>query len=731
MSARLRSVFWETYLVFRAQNTKYKIRIPVQCLFFCLVFFQLAVTPARAYVWDFCLQDQKVGGQTVKGYEAQALPCLGICAAEINNNHTTAELTNLCDACPAIISGIADSKLPWIAAPLKAQALTLAASLKAGCSAKLLLQKTTEAMCDKGPLGCCIYVEKEAGADGKGKIEREECPTRGKIYYGDCYCRVGETIHIEAQRQTFDLCKQRCEKIPGRIDLNQGIGRYQATEGSGYPQELEFVNATCFKPEDCADQKGIFGGADSACIAGQGKCYAPEPLIKLSSPIFGAAEVKGIRGYIEVMVRYGMAIVGIFAAVMFIFGGFKYLMGATLTSIKSGKQTMFNATIGMFLVLLSVTLLKTVNPESGRFDQLRVVMINKQQFALMQWCRDFKPASASKPVKFGFSGDPAGQFAYTEVKFDKALADTECGKEYYPEGFIGRRCDGSVCAEKGKVCMPCKLGFKECGAKKTGNACVKIVLGGNIQFKDGREPKEVTAMAVCNWAQVAQGQPHGYSKMKDAVPEFKDAALQGDGGKMGNKAFMLGLTQDDLSKLQQSCAAKGGLRGVLLGVIYYDTERGGTGAAAAGATVGAAYGFATPIPGGTLLGAAAGGTVGYLGGGFNDALIVTKKDCGNAGQTRYKGYADGGVSDHGDMTEALYCGSVVVPGQGSVANQTDIIFPDAMWSASELSQAIAGDKPIECNFALSDTSAPSDPTAKLMSKCDDKYCAPGDPDCNK
>jgi len=702
---------------------------------------------ARADALDSCLKDTTVnvnGEQQTMAY-ASAYPevCAAVCYAGLSPEKKVTELTLACAKCYQIADLVNTSIFPNPKMAISSAAKTYVATFCAKYIAEGALQAAKEAACDKGPHGCCISNFK-AGTDGKGKIDVEECYKKPPIYYGDCFCIVDKAVvppnENNRGRSTYNACQAECDTKGGRVDVTQGIGRFKSeTEGS---QQLESdINILCWKPDDCGYAKGIFTGVDPVCPTGQGYCLAPEPTIKLSSPVLGKAEVTGIRGYIELILRVSILLAMIGSAIMFVYGGFRYIMGASMGDIATAKSTISNALVGLVLTFSCILLLNTLNPATSRYDKLGLKMINSVKFTTFNWCPDYKSTNPATPLKFGYSGDPPGQLLYSESKLETKAEDTLCGKEYYIEGYTGQRCSGQKCEEKGKMCFPCKKdsGVKECGDKTFGNACVKANFAGYITYADGRIPKKIELMAVCNWIQPGTGQNFGFdSRAQKNLPAFLKTNIVGaTSGDAGGIGYMWAGGEADIQKLQVACKDQGGLRGVVIGMIYKDTQRapGIVKGAIAGGAVGGVSGAALG-PVGIILGGGGGAVVGGVTGSVtvDDVAILTKKDCGNGGASRFLGYADGTASsyDETDMQTAFYCGSWIEPGGGVHTNLTSLPLTGSMWTPEELKAAVSSDAGIRCDFTLTDKNAPSDPGTNLMSKCDKGWCPEGfQPKCNE
>ncbi len=67
--------------------------------------------------------------------------------------------------------------------------------------------------------------------------------------------------------------------------------------------------------------------------------------------------------YIAGIYRYLMGLAVIASAVMIVYGGFKYILSATASGVQSGKETILNALIGLFITFGAYAILSTLNPQ--------------------------------------------------------------------------------------------------------------------------------------------------------------------------------------------------------------------------------------------------------------------------------------------------------------------------------------------------------------------------------
>ncbi|MFH1973626.1 MAG: pilin [Patescibacteria group bacterium] len=103
------------------------------------------------------------------------------------------------------------------------------------------------------------------------------------------------------------------------------------------------------------------------------------PGLTFASKIFereGYVEIPFLAQYIAAASAY-LSIVGILAAaVMVVYGGFRYITGSTVQNIQKGKEILIDSIVGMVLVLGAVTILKTINPRTITLEAIRIETID-------------------------------------------------------------------------------------------------------------------------------------------------------------------------------------------------------------------------------------------------------------------------------------------------------------------------------------------------------------------
>lgn len=108
--------------------------------------------------------------------------------------------------------------------------------------------------------------------------------------------------------------------------------------------------------------------------------------------------------YIAGVYNYMLGISVIAAAVMIVWGGIKYILGATAGDINSAKETIVNSVVGLILVFSIYTILKVINPATLALSSLQVPIIDPQIYTIPENVyQNFQQDAA----KQGYKPDPA------------------------------------------------------------------------------------------------------------------------------------------------------------------------------------------------------------------------------------------------------------------------------------------------------------------------------------
>lgn len=97
----------------------------------------------------------------------------------------------------------------------------------------------------------------------------------------------------------------------------------------------------------------------------------------------GFLEIPYLAQYISAAYRYLTGIGIIAAAVMIVWGGFKYLLAATGAKVSEGKAVIVDAIIGLVLIFGAYTVLQSINPELTNLKPVRLTRVAPEEFKFM------------------------------------------------------------------------------------------------------------------------------------------------------------------------------------------------------------------------------------------------------------------------------------------------------------------------------------------------------------
>ncbi len=227
-----------------------------------------------------------------------------------------------------------------------------------------------------------------------------------------------------------DRCIERC-----REDGNRRAIRFETTYRGEICEEC-----VADPNSSCTEDRGArlaFGEERTeqliaACEERRSQSLLP---VKLAVPIGGVGQVEGLPDYINVAYRYLVTVVLVVAIVMVVYGGFRYLVGASLGDIQAGKRIIVDAIVGMLIVLGAHTILSTINPATTLLSFTPPKPVE---------CRDLDLPEAIKNARCVSDGEcgagrrcvPGVNYVFSVKKVGEAAREgAERGRELGP--FVG------------------------------------------------------------------------------------------------------------------------------------------------------------------------------------------------------------------------------------------------------------------------------------------------------
>lgn len=130
-------------------------------------------------------------------------------------------------------------------------------------------------------------------------------------------------------------------------------------------------------------------------------------------------QIPYLAQYLSAVYNYLLGIVVIAAAIMIVYGGFRYILGSSFGDIKHAKQTITDAIIGLFLVFGAYTILAVLNPATVGFAPTALQVVTTEPFDTATFGR--VPLGDTS----GFSGAGATPETVAKIKAAAKLAGVD------------------------------------------------------------------------------------------------------------------------------------------------------------------------------------------------------------------------------------------------------------------------------------------------------------------
>jgi len=420
--------------------------------------------------------------------------------------------------------------------------------------------------CELNPVanGSCVCAS-ELDASRKPKFNQ----TEGQ--FDSTHCPVSQT---DSDGTTYLGCRWVTNSAGGSsaqtgaaaTTAQSDISTDSLTSGVGNDSRC-WIKSDCLEAQktlrisENAQTSGLYRGTDALKACGEtmindkgeqeesGFC-SPIGDVETSIKIGGRDYFSSMGDFLQYLYKYAVIVAGILAVVVILFAGVEWVTSAgSPEKTGSAKKRIGGALMGLFLALLSYTVLNLINPYLVNMRPPQAWMINAkalipkdcdgltQKLALAPKTSDGKLV-ASKDV---------GKITYS-VDSKQAV----CGEQYYVQNGGAITCTGSFCGEK-LVCLnqgggaaPCQPGAL--GGRISGSTGMIICPGDIVEPINNR----IKLIAVCK---------------SGNIDEVDSITITKSGQK--NYLFKYSATLDN-ELAGNSCAPGDPLRGYFLGVEVND-----------------------------------------------------------------------------------------------------------------------------------------------------------------
>ncbi|KKQ27809.1 MAG: hypothetical protein US42_C0005G0034 [Candidatus Magasanikbacteria bacterium GW2011_GWC2_37_14] len=345
-------------------------------------------------------------------------------------------------------------------------------------------------------------------------------------------------------------------------------------ESGGYAPTVSFkgLDQRCWVKEKCIEAEGAAYGANTETITacggeknavGEELVFCKPPYVAQTEVTFGNTNTFANMGeFIKYMFRYAIIVAGVVAVIMVIFAGIQWtISGGNAEKISSARKKIGGAMMGLFLIIMSYSILSFINPYLVNLRLPQAWMINTQGLAPV-YC-DFLSSSTTVATAYPYGTKKTileKQQMSTSVTYNVNSQVATCGTEYFVKDTGGQTCSGNACPS-GQLCSNFSNG------EDLTPKCVTSKLAGRITgtFSVFRAPavdksdNEIELLALCK---------------ADANKIVKVATIKYEGSTSDGDPYFF----DYLDKLDSACSDYGGPVGFYLGVEVNDeTEYSGSG----------------------------------------------------------------------------------------------------------------------------------------------------------
>jgi D-alanyl-D-alanine dipeptidase len=180
--------------------------------------------------------------------------------------------------------------------------------------------------------------------------------------------------------------ESECSNLPS-LSKNESVKTYTCTSSpdcktiaAGGTCTQGPVEEMLYKPL-FAPVKPAEGGADKTVTV-----TAPNLSVSIPGLVFATKALQQgddlvipfFAQYVAALYKFLITIASLAAAVMIVYGGFLYVVGATGAKVKQGKGIIVDALVGLILVMGAYVILSTVNPATLELNAIRLPFIKQQ-----------------------------------------------------------------------------------------------------------------------------------------------------------------------------------------------------------------------------------------------------------------------------------------------------------------------------------------------------------------
>lgn len=256
---------------------------------------------------------------------------------------------------------------------------------------------------------------------------------------------------------TASECQSTCKDV-GAVY----VGCYAEIEQ--YPN----YNNLCWTESQCngytKERAGLtvgadFGGQSPYCVrqkgsgASTGYCYADPLPMTLNVPILGVTQVANLATYVNLVYQWLLPAGAIMAVVMVMVAGLQYATaGGNAGKVGAAKERIFQALVGLVLLMGAYTILRFISPDLVKLDLARVPMIKEAEV--------IDPSLSCEVLKeqYQFTITPSGAQECGNKGTIQAIPEDTNSTTWK----VGDECQYLTCGTVGQACIVAADGAGKC-----------------------------------------------------------------------------------------------------------------------------------------------------------------------------------------------------------------------------------------------------------------------------
>lgn len=252
----------------------------------------------------------------------------------------------------------------------------------------------------------------------------------------ECRCFCTSTTGAVDTEKMLELndCRSECEAGNGRIAA-------WACSANEYPSR----SVNCFTSDQCAEHGGILDGQYQPieCPNGMHYCYADsanQEAVDLAVSIGGLTSTKDLGEYLSEGYKWLVGAMTTIAIVLLMVAGLRYAFGAvSANAVSAAKQRIVTLIVGLTLLLSTVLILATINPQ--------LLRLSVPEFPMIKTISLVDNASCDELIALGYTIDYSGP----EECGTTGIVEMDGDGNAVSDGTV---CNFSKCSNSRALCVP-------------------------------------------------------------------------------------------------------------------------------------------------------------------------------------------------------------------------------------------------------------------------------------